>query len=132
MKTGLFKSSYNTRNDVLLMNSLADCHGIREIKHWTGTLQNGIDRSGSSPGESEVVAVELERFGVVLQVEVGVAQLTVDGAEDLQVFRPYLDGGLEEGDACAVIACLTQTLALQRQLQTRRLHPGHRTIETEL
>lgn len=53
------------------------------------------------------MAVELERFRVVLQVEVGVSQLAVDGAEDLQVLRPDLDSGLEEGDACSVIARLT-------------------------
>lgn len=70
------------------------------------------------------MAVELERLGVVLQVEVGVAQLAVDGAEDLQVLRPDLDGGLEEGDASTVITRLAQTLSLQCQLQTRGFHPG--------
>lgn len=74
------------------------------------------------------MAVELKRFGVVLQVEVGIAQLAVDGAEDLQVLRPYLDGGLKEGDTCSVITRLTQTLSLQRQLQTRGFHPGVKKI----
>lgn len=78
------------------------------------------------------MAVELECFVIVLQVEVGVSQLAVDGAEDLQVLRPDLDGGLEEGDACPVIASFTQTLSFQRQLQTRGLHPGEKQIETEM
>lgn len=98
-------------------------------------LEHSVGCDGSlrsSPGESEVMAVELERFGVVLQVEVGIAKLAVDSAEDLQVLCPYLDGGLEEGDTCAVITCLTQTLSLQRQLQTRGLHPGQNTKYMEL
>lgn len=98
---------------------------------WS-TQQHARECSRSSPGKSEVMAVELERFGVVLQVEVGVAQLAVDGAEDLQVLCPYLDGGLKERDTCAVITCLTQTLSLQRKLQTRGLHPGDKKIEMEL
>lgn len=74
----------------------------------------------------------LQGFVVLLQVEVGVPQLAVDGAEDLQVFRPHLDGRLEEGDAGAVLARLAEPLALQRQVQTRRLHPAGGKWVTDL
>jgi len=66
----------------------------------------------------------LQGFVVLLKVEVGVAQLAVDGAEDLKVLRSNLDRGLEEGHADAVVAGLTEPLAFQSQVQTRRLHPA--------
>lgn len=76
------------------------------------------------PGQSEVMPVELLRLGVVVQVKVRVAQLAVDGAQHLQVLRSHLDGGFEEGDACPVVAHLTEALALQGQFQAGDLHPA--------
>lgn len=67
--------------------------------------------------------VKLQSLGVVVQVEVGVAQLAVDSTKDLQVFCAHLDGSFKKGDACPVIAHLTEALTLQRQLQARNLHP---------
>lgn len=67
--------------------------------------------------------VELQGFHVVVQVKVGVAQLTVDGAQHLQVFCADLDGRLEEGDPRPVVPGFTEPLALQRQFQARHLHP---------
>lgn len=57
-------------------------------------------------------------FIILLQVEVGVSQLAVDGAEDLEVLCSNLDGRLEEGHTCPVVTSLTETLALQSQVQT--------------
>lgn len=68
--------------------------------------------------------VELLGLGVVVQVKVGVAQLAVDGAQHLQVLCSDLDGGFEEGDACSVVAHLTEALALQGQFQAGDLHPA--------
>ena len=70
--------------------------------------------------------VELQGFGVVMQVEVRIAQLAVDGAEHLQVLCAHLDGRLEEGDTRSVVAHLTEPLTLQRQLQAGDLHPTAR------
>lgn len=75
------------------------------------------------PGQGEVMPVELQGLGIVMQVEVGIAQLAVDGTEYLQVLRAHLDGSFKEGDACSVVAHLTEPLALQRQLQAGHLHP---------
>lgn len=61
----------------------------------------------------------LQGFVILLQVKVGVAQLAVDGAEDLQVICSDLDGRLEEGDAAAIVVELTEPLTLQSQVQTR-------------
>lgn len=58
--------------------------------------------------------VELQGLGVVMQVEVGIAQLAVDGAEYLQVLCAHLDGRFEKGDPCPVVAHLTEPLTLQR------------------
>lgn len=77
------------------------------------------------------MAVVLQGFAVVVQVEVSVAQLAVDGTEDLQVLRAYLDGRLEERDTGAVVTHLTQALTFQSQLQTGRLHPTQRERERE-
>lgn len=75
------------------------------------------------PGQRQVVAVELEGFSVVMQVKVSIAQLTVDGTQHLQVLRAHLHGSFKEGDARSVVACFTEPLALQRQLQAGHLHP---------
>ena len=66
----------------------------------------------------------LEGFIILLQVKVGVSQLAVDGAEDLKVLRSNLDGRLKERHAGAIVASLTEPLALQGQVQARRLHPA--------
>lgn len=76
------------------------------------------------PGQGEVMPVELQSLSVVMQVEVGIAQLAVDGTEHLQVLCAHLDGSFKEGDACSVVAHFTEPLALQRQLQAGHLHPA--------
>lgn len=40
------------------------------------------------------MAMVLQGFVILLQVKVGISQLTVDGAEDLEVLCSDLDGGL--------------------------------------
>lgn len=66
----------------------------------------------------------LQGFVVLLQVKVGVAQLAVDGAQDLKVLRSHLDGRLKEGHAGPIVSRLAQALALQGEVQARRLHPA--------
>lgn len=61
--------------------------------------------------------VVLHSHIVVSEIEVGVSELAVDGAEGAQVVGAGLDGGLEEGHAGAAVSSLAQPLALQRQLQ---------------
>lgn len=62
------------------------------------------------------MSVELQSLGIVVKVEVSIAQLAVDSTEHLQVLRAYLDGGFEKGNACSVVPHLTEPLALQCQL----------------
>lgn len=57
-------------------------------------------------------------------MKVGVSQLAVDGAQDLEVLRSNLDGRLKEGHAGPIVSRLAQALALQGEVQTRRLHPA--------
>lgn len=83
------------------------------VKSWCRVL----------PGQGQVVAVELQGFHVVMQVKVGVAQLTVDGTQHLQVLCAHLDGRLKEGHPRPVVPGFTEPLALQRQLQAGHLHP---------
>lgn len=68
--------------------------------------------------------MELQSLGVIMQVEVSIAQLAVDGTEHLQVLRAHLDGSFEKGNTCSVVPRLTEPLALQRQLQAGHLHPA--------
>lgn len=70
--------------------------------------------------------VVLQSFGVLLEVKVGIAQLAVDGAQDLEVLRSHLDGRLKEGHAGPIVSRLAQALALQGEVQARRLHPAER------
>ncbi len=70
-----------------------------------------------------------QRLVVVVQVEVGIAQLTVDSAQNLQVFCAQLDGRLKKGDTRTVISHFTQTLTCQSQFQTRGLHPARDSRE---
>ena len=60
----------------------------------------------------------------LLQVEVGVAQLAVDGAQGLQVVRARVDRRLKELHTCATVACLTQPLSFQGQLHTGAVSHG--------
>lgn len=75
------------------------------------------------PGQGQVMAVELHGFSIVVQVEVSIAQLTVDSTQHLQVLCANLDGRLKEGDTRPEITGFTEPLTLQRQLQAGRLHP---------
>ena len=61
-------------------------------------------------------------LGVLLQVEICVAQLTVDGTESLQVLRPHLHCCFEEGCPSFEVPSLAQALSFQGQFQTGRLH----------
>lgn len=53
------------------------------------------------------MAVVLQGFGVIVQMEVGIAKLAVDSTENLQVLCAHLDRRLEEGDTSTVVAHLT-------------------------
>lgn len=68
----------------------------------------------------------LQGFVVFLQVKVGVAQLAVDGAEDLEVLCSDLDGRLKEGHASPIVAGLAEALAFQSEVQTRCFHPAEK------
>lgn len=72
----------------------------------------------------------LQGFGVLLQVEIGIAQLAVDGTESLQVLCPHLHGCFEEGCPSFEVPCLTQTLSFQGQLQARCFHSAKSKILT--
>lgn len=69
------------------------------------------------------MSVVFQGFAVFLEVEVGIAQLAVDGTEGLQVFCSDLDGSLEESCSAFKVAGLAQTLSFQSQLQAGGLHP---------
>uniref|UniRef100_M3Z672 Uncharacterized protein n=1 Tax=Mustela putorius furo TaxID=9669 RepID=M3Z672_MUSPF len=83
-------------------------------------------RRPRSPRQQQVVPVVLQGPGVLLQVEVGVAQLAVDGTQRLQVLRAHLHRRLKERRACLEVPRLAETLPLQGELQARGLHPGRR------
>lgn len=72
----------------------------------------------------------LQGFGVLLQVEIGIAQLAVDGTESLQVLCPHLHGCFEEGCPSFEVPCLTQALSFQGQLQARCFHSAKSKIPT--
>lgn len=82
------------------------------------------------PGQREVVSVVLQGFAVLLEVEVGVPQLAVDGTERLQVFCAHLDGSLKERCPSFKVPGFAQSLPFQRQLQARGLHPGEDKTNT--
>ena len=67
-------------------------------------------------GEGEVVLVVLHRLDIVAQVEVRVAQLTVDGAQSSKIVRPCLESGLKKGDTVSTFSRLAELLALEREL----------------
>lgn len=58
------------------------------------------------------MAVILQGFVVLLQVEVGIPQLAVDGTEDLKVLCSDLDGRFKHGHASSVVASFAEPLAL--------------------
>lgn len=62
----------------------------------------------------------LHRFRVVTQVEVGIAELAVDGTECSKVVRAGLDGGLKEGHTRPTVAGFAQPFAFQCQLEAHR------------
>ena len=61
----------------------------------------------------------LQSFNILLKMKVGISQLAVDSTEDLKVLCSYLQGRLKKGHTCAIVTCLTETLAFQSQIQTR-------------
>lgn len=61
----------------------------------------------------------LQGFVILLEVKIGIAQLAVDGAEDLKVLSSDLDGRLKERHAGSIVASLTEPLTFQSQVQTR-------------
>lgn len=61
---------------------------------------------------------------IFLQVEVGIAQLAVNGAQGAQILRSHLNCCLKEGHSSPAIARLAQALTLQSQLQAGSLHPA--------
>lgn len=67
--------------------------------------------------------MKFQGLGIIMQVEIGITQLAVDGTEHLQILRAHLNSSFKEGDTCSVVAQLTEPLTLQRQLQTGHLHP---------
>lgn len=70
------------------------------------------------------MSVVFQGFAVFLEVEVGIAQLAVDGTEGLQVFCSDLDGSLEESCSTFKVPGLAQALSFQSQLQAGGLHPA--------
>lgn len=60
----------------------------------------------------------LQGFIILLEVKVGISQLAVDGAEDLEVLCSNLDGRFKEGHTCPVVTSLTEPLTFQSQVQT--------------
>lgn len=62
------------------------------------------------PGKREIVSVVLQSFAVLLEVEVSVSQLAVNGTEGLQIFCSYLNRGLEERRPAFKVSSFAQTL----------------------
>ena len=67
--------------------------------------------------------MEVECLLVVVEVEVRVSQLRVDGGQGSHVAGPHLDGCFEEGDSSCEVASLAQALPLERQFETRTAVP---------
>lgn len=76
--------------------------------------------------------VVFQGFAVLFEVEVGVAQLAVDGTEGLQVFCADLHGCLEKRCSPFKVPGLAEPLSFQGQLQAGGLHPEWCTHETVL
>ena len=66
--------------------------------------------------------VVFESFAVLRQIEVRIAELTVDGAESLEIVRTDADGRLKELYPGATVSDLAQPLTLQSELHTRAFH----------
>lgn len=58
------------------------------------------------------MAVILQGFVVLLEVEVGISQLAIDGTEDLKVLCSDLDGRFKHGHAGSVVARFAEPLTL--------------------
>lgn len=70
------------------------------------------------PRKGEIPPVELKGVEKVVFVEVGVAQLTVDGGEDGDIVGAYGKGLTEETNGRLIVArCLAHPLRLQCQLE---------------
>lgn len=54
----------------------------------------------------------LQGFVVLLEVEVGIPQLAIDGTEDLKVLCSDLDGRFKQGHAGSVVARFAEPLTL--------------------
>lgn len=63
--------------------------------------------------------VVLQGFAIFFEVKVGIAQLAVDGAKDLEVLCSDLDGRLKERHTGTIVTSLTEPLTFQSQVQTR-------------
>ena len=66
--------------------------------------------------------VVFEGFAVLRQIEVRVAELTVDGAQCLEIVRTDTDRRLKVLYSGTTVADLAQPLPLQGQLHTRAFH----------
>ena len=59
------------------------------------------------------MSMVLQGLVILLQVKVGIAQLAVDGTEDLEVLCSNLDGRLKERHTGTVVTSLTEPLTFQ-------------------
>ncbi len=89
--------------------------------HETETIEDYKWQSYAlfSPSEREVVPMVLQGFAVLLQVEVSVAQLAVNGTEGLEIICSHLNSSFKEYCTIFKISCFTQSFPLQRQLQNK-------------
>lgn len=82
--------------DNCLIESAQDLECVAQVPTGLGfphAVANG-------PCQQQVMFVELQGPGILLQVEVGIAQLAVDGTQCLQVLSAHLHGSLKEGHTC--------------------------------
>ena len=66
----------------------------------------------------QVMFMVLQCLLIVLQIEIGIAHLAVDGTQRSQVARTTLDRRLKEIDTFTTVTLLAVTLAFQSQLET--------------
>lgn len=91
-----------------------------QVNHWNPL---GIQKVKQSPGQCKVVFMVFQGFAILLEVEVSIPQLAVDGTEGFQVFCANLDGSLKESRSPFEVPGLAQTFSFQSQLQAGGLHP---------
>lgn len=58
----------------------------------------------------------LQSLVVLLQVEIGITQLAIDGTEDLKILCSDLDGRFKQGHAGTVVAGFAEPLTLESQI----------------